>query len=86
MVSVGSERRYATFALTASTSRNWSVSAPGTTPGCQVFPPSVVITYVPKRPTAHTTRASTALMAMSPEVVPLVCGVTFGAPLLLRAS
>src|SRR5262249_61119999 len=75
---VGTERRYATFSLTAWTSRNCTISAPGTTPERQVLPPSLVTTKVPKRPLAQTTREFFALTAMSPEVVPLVCGGTFG--------
>src|SRR5215813_5628139 len=75
---VGTERRYATFSLTASTSRNCTISAPDTTPERQVFPPSVVTAKVPNRPLAHTTREFSALTAMRPAVVPLDCGVTFG--------
>src|SRR4029077_13744132 len=70
--------RYATLALTPSTSRNCSNSAPGTTPAFQVLPPSVVTTNVPARPEAQTTCGFTGLTAISPFVVPLFCGVRVG--------
>src|SRR4051812_35075887 len=71
--------RYATLSLTPWTSRNWSVSAPATTPVCQVLPPSVVTANLPSSPLAQTTRASTGLTACRRLVVPLVCGVSTGA-------
>src|SRR5256885_7762575 len=71
-------RRYATVALMPSTSRNCSVSAPGTMPARQCAPPSVVTAYVPPTPLAHTTRGETGLIACSRFVVPLCCGVRVG--------
>ena len=53
-------------------------SAPGTTPACQVLPPSLVWVKVPPAPEAQTTRALTGLTAMSSWVVPLFCGVRVG--------
>src|SRR4051812_20973342 len=73
------ESRYATVALTPSTSRNCSDSAPGTTPDVHVAPPSVVTVKVPPRPLAHTTRLFTGLTAMRLCAVPLSCGVSVGA-------
>src|SRR6058998_2698 len=72
-------RRYATVSLMPSTSRNCSVSAPGTTPARQCAPPSVVTAYVPPTPLAQTTRGETGLVAWSRLVVPLCCGVRVGA-------
>src|SRR5438105_1477053 len=68
------DSRYATFSFTASTSRNCSVSAPGTTPACHVLPPSVVRVNVPSLPLAQTTRSFTGLPAMSPLTVALFWG------------
>src|SRR5215471_7836207 len=70
--------RYATLSLTPCTSRNWRFSAPGTTAAFQVAPPSVVTTYVPPVPAAHTTRELTGLTEISSCVVPLCCGVRVG--------
>src|SRR6187200_2401414 len=72
-------RRYATSALTPSTSRNCSVSAPGTTCDSQCAPPSVVRAYVPPTPLAQTTCELTGLTACRRFVVPLTCGVSVGA-------
>src|SRR5437899_7399141 len=71
--------KYASVSLTPSTSRNWSPSAPGTTPARHVAPPSVVTTYVPPTPLAQATRGLTGLIACSRFVVPLCCGVSVGA-------
>src|SRR2546428_12359461 len=71
--------KYASVSLTPSTSRNWSPSAPGTTPARQCAPPSVVTAYVPPTPLAHATRGLTGLIAWSRLVVPLCCGVSVGA-------
>src|SRR2546426_1976239 len=68
-----------TVSLTPSTSRNWSISPPGTTPARQCAPPSVVTAYVPPTPLAHATRGLTGLIAWSRLVVPLCCGVSVGA-------
>src|SRR5437870_7388550 len=65
--------------LPPSTPRNWSPSAPGTTPARHVAPPSVVTTYVPPTPLAQATRGLTGLIACSRFVVPLCCGVSVGA-------
>src|SRR6185369_15291002 len=75
---VGTESKYATLSLTASTSRNCTVSAPGTTPERQVLPPFDVTAKVPKRPLAQTTREFAALTAIRLDVVPLCWTVTFG--------
>jgi hypothetical protein len=47
-------------------------SAPGTFPGTQVFPPSVVLRKVPCVPLAQATRLSTADTPRRPAVVLLV--------------
>src|SRR5690242_16337592 len=71
--------RYATFALTAYTSRNWSaVSAPGTRPACQVTPPSTVRAHVAPCPLTQATRSETGLTAWGSAVVPLACSVRTG--------
>src|SRR5438067_8059546 len=73
------ESRYATLSLMPCTSRNCSVSAPGTTPACQCLPPSVLTTKVPPVPLAHTTFEFTGLIPISVAAVPLFCGVKVGA-------
>src|SRR5688572_17714895 len=70
--------RYATSALTPSTSRNSRLSAPGTTAARQVAPPSVVRAYVPLTPLTQTTRSSTALTACKRFFVPLTWAVNVG--------
>src|ERR1700736_1308066 len=72
------DSRYATVALTPCTSRNCSASAPGTTPAFHDSPPSVVTVNLPPRPAAQTTRGLTGLIAISPLLVPLDCGVNVG--------
>src|SRR5690348_11391742 len=76
------ESRYASLALTPSTSRNCSASAPGTTPERQVSPPSVVTAKVPPTPLTQATFWLTAFTPIRRAVVPLACGVRVG-PLLV---
>src|SRR5689334_22230650 len=66
------------LALTASTSRNWSESAPGTTPDRQVLPPSTVLRKVPLAPLAQTICSFTGLTEINRLVVPLTCWVSVG--------
>src|SRR5512133_4008408 len=72
--------RYAVVALTACTSRNWSVVSPGTRPVCHVAPPSRVRAHVAEWPLTQTTRSFTGLTACRSALVPLTCSVRAGTP------
>src|SRR2546423_1033874 len=67
------ESRKAVSASKASTSRKSKLSASGTRPARQAFPPSVVRRYVPEAPLAHAPSRLTALTPRRRTLTPLCC-------------